>query len=79
MTKKDVVKNIVLPIGIVFISIVFAIVFNDFGLGILTLLFGFLNAYYMAIGKWYNYLYGIAFSVTYSDRKSTRLNSSHTS
>ncbi len=66
MTKKDVVKNIVLPIGIVFISIVFAIVFNDFGLGILTLLFGFLNAYYMAIGKWYNYLYGIAFSVTYS-------------
>lgn len=66
MTKKKIIENIVAPIGIVILSIVFAIIFHDFTLGFVTLLVGFLNAYYMALGKWYNYIFGILFSIFYS-------------
>lgn len=66
MSKEKVIKNIIAPVIIVIISIVFAIIFNDYVFGLITLVAGFLNAYYMIIGKWYNYIFGIIFSITYS-------------
>ena len=44
----------------------FGLLFNDLIWGTLTLAFGFLNAYYMALGKWENYIYGILFTLTYA-------------
>lgn len=63
---KKVVENVIIPVLIVMISIFFGIIFNDYKLGLITLMAGFLNAYYAAIGKWYNYIFGIIFSLTYS-------------
>ena len=48
------------------ISILLGIVFDDYIWGSLTLIFGFLNSYYMAIGKWQNYIFGILFTITYT-------------
>ncbi len=48
------------------VSFAFGFVFDDYIWGILTLAFGFLNSYYMAIGKWENYIYGILFTLTYA-------------
>lgn len=63
--KKNIIKKIVLPIGIVIVCLICSIISNDYILGGITLIAGFLNAYYMAIGKWYNYIFGIIFNVTY--------------
>lgn len=63
---KKIIENIVIPCIIVISSILLGIVFNDYKLGLITLIAGFLNAYYAAIGKWYNYIYGIIFCITYS-------------
>lgn len=54
------------PIIATILSIVLGIVFDDNFLGIVTLAVGFLNAYYMAIGKWYNYIFGFLFSLSYA-------------
>lgn len=48
------------------ISILLGIIFDDYIWGSLTLIFGFLNSYYMAIGKWQNYIFGILFTITYT-------------
>ena len=64
-TKKKLL-NIGMPIIITVLSLIFAFLFNDFSFGFITLLAGFLNAYYMMVGKWYNYIFGIIFSVVYA-------------
>jgi len=60
---KNIFKIAVVPVIISAISILLGIVFKDYIWGILALIFGFLNAYYMAIGKWYNYIFGFLFAV----------------
>lgn len=62
---NKILKSIAIPISIVVLSIILGIIFRDSFLGIITLIFGFLNAYYLAIGKWYNYIFGILFSLSY--------------
>lgn len=66
LNKKTLIFEIIIPIAIACTSVAFALIFGDYLWGLLTLLFGFLNAYYMAIGRWYNYIFGILFSVVYS-------------
>lgn len=59
-------KDFIVVISTIVISFILGIIFNDYIWGSLTLIFGFLNAYYMAIGKWQNYIYGILFTLTYT-------------
>lgn len=59
------IKEIIIVIFTIIISFALGLIFNDYIWGSLTLAFGFLNAYYMAIGKWQNYIYGIGFTLTY--------------
>lgn len=66
INKKTLIYDIIIPSIIVLVSVAFAVVFKDYIWGLTTLLFGFLNAYYMAVGKWYNYIFGILFSITYA-------------
>ncbi|MBQ7351926.1 MAG: nicotinamide mononucleotide transporter [Clostridia bacterium] len=64
--KKIFLKNTLVVIGTLLISLILGIIFNDYIWGTLTLFFGFLNSYYMAIGKWQNYIFGIFFTLTYT-------------
>lgn len=65
--RKDIyLKDILIIIATIIVSLLLGIVFNDYIWGTLTLTFGFLNAYYMALGKWVNYIYGILFTLTYA-------------
>lgn len=67
MTKKQKILQLyIIPILIVLISVIFAVIFNDYFFGFITFACGFLNAYYMAIGRWENYIFGIVFSVFYA-------------
>ena len=66
LTKKNILNLIIIPIITIAVSILLGIFLNNSVWGIISLSAGFLNAYYMAIGKWYNYIFGIIFSVTYS-------------
>ena len=63
---KNIFKVVIFPIIIVLISILIGVIFNDYIWGTLSLIFGFLNAYYMAIGKWYNYIFGFLFAIVYA-------------
>lgn len=64
--KKSLLKNLLIILSTIIISIILGIIFNDYIWGTLTLIFGFLNAYFMAIGKWQNYIFGILFTITYT-------------
>ena len=64
--KKSVFKELIIIIITFVVSFCFGLLFNDLIWGTLTLAFGFLNAYYMALGKWENYIYGILFTLTYA-------------
>lgn len=57
---------IIIPIITTIISIILGVISGDCFWVIITLIFGFLNAYYMAIGKWYNYIFGLLFSLSYA-------------
>lgn len=63
---KNIFKVIILPLIITAMSVIIGVVFGDYIWGILSLTFGFLNAYYMAIGKWYNYIFGFLFAIVYA-------------
>ena len=63
---KKIFLQIIFPLICIAISIILGVVFGDYIIGTITLASGFLNAYYMAIGKWYNYIFGIIFSVVYA-------------
>lgn len=65
-TNKEISKNILIILVTALISFGLGIIFNDYIWGPLTLIFGFLNAYYTAIGKWQNYIFGILFTITYT-------------
>lgn len=56
----------IMPAITIIVSIVLGVISGDYFWGIITLIFGFLNAYYMAIGKWYNYIFGLLFSLSYA-------------
>ena len=58
--KKEKILNII-PIILIFLISFISTTFSNSIVGFLTLLFGLLNGYYAAIGKWYNYIYGILF------------------
>lgn len=60
------VKDAIIIVATLIISLLLGVVFDDYIWGALTLAFGFLNAYYMAIGRWGNYIYGILFTLTYA-------------
>lgn len=60
------VKDVIIIVASLIISLLLGVVFDDYIWGALTLAFGFLNAYYMAIGRWENYIYGILFTLTYA-------------
>ena len=64
--KKSVFKELIIVASTFVVSFCFGLLFNDLIWGTLTLAFGFLNAYYMALGKWENYIYGILFTLTYA-------------
>jgi len=64
--KNQIIKDILIITSTTIISLILGIIFNDYIWGTLTLIFGFLNAYYMAIGRWQNYIYGILFTITYT-------------
>lgn len=64
--QKTILIESLITILTIIISFALGIAFNDYIWGTLTLIFGFLNAYYMAIGKWQNYIYGILFTLTYT-------------
>lgn len=64
--KKAYCRDALIIIGTVIVSFVLGIIFKDYVWGPLTLIFGFLNSYYMAIGKWQNYIYGILFTLTFT-------------
>lgn len=64
--KKIFLKNAIIVVVTILVSFILGIIFNDYIWGTLTLIFGFLNSYYMAIGKWQNYIYGILFTLTYT-------------
>lgn len=64
--KKSVFKELIIIASTLVVSFCFGLLFNDLIWGTLTLAFGFLNAYYMALGKWENYIYGILFTLTYA-------------
>lgn len=66
MSKKLFLREFLVVFFTVAISILLGIVFDDYIWGSLTLIFGFLNSYYMAIGKWQNYIFGILFTITYT-------------
>lgn len=59
-------KEFIVVVSSILISILLGIIFDDYIWGTLTLIFGFLNSYYMAIGKWQNYIFGILFTLTYT-------------
>lgn len=57
---------IIIPIITTIISIILGVISGDYFWGIIMLIFVFLNAYYMVIGKWYNYIFGLLFSLSYA-------------
>ena len=59
-------RDIIVIVLTMLVSLTFGICFNDYIWGTLTHAFGFLNSYYMSIGKWENYIYGILFTLTYT-------------
>lgn len=64
MKKKF--EFVIVHIITIILSMILGYFSNDYFWGVITLSFGFLNAYYMAIGKWYNYIYGLLFSLSYA-------------
>ena len=64
--RKTFIREFIVIISTILVSMTFGIIFNDYVWGTLTLIFGFLNAYYMALGKWINYVYGILVTITYT-------------
>ena len=57
--------DILLIVGVIILSLIVGLIFNDL-IGGITLAFGFLSAYYSAVGKWINYIFGILFSLIYA-------------
>lgn len=57
--------DILFIVGVVLLSLLVGIAFDDL-VGGITLAFGFLSAYYSAVGKWINYIFGILFSIIYA-------------
>ena len=66
VNKKVIIKESLVVISTIIVSFVLGLVFDDYIWGTLTLVFGFLNAYYTAIGKWQNYIFGMLFTLTYA-------------
>lgn len=66
INKKSIFKELIIVAITLVVSFCFGLLFDDLVWGTLTLAFGFLNAYYMALGKWENYIYGILFTLTYA-------------
>lgn len=62
---REKIRETIIPIITILVSIALGIIFEDYIVGTLSLICAFLNAYYMAIGKWYNYIWGILFSILY--------------
>ena len=58
--KKEKLLNII-PVILIFLISSISTIFSNSIIGFLTLLFGLLNGYYAAIGKWYNYIFGALF------------------
>ncbi len=56
----------IMPVITIIISVALGLISRDYFWGVITLIFGFLNAYYMAIGKWYNCIFGLLFSLSYA-------------
>lgn len=65
-SEKTFFKNTIIIASTIIFSLALGIIFDDYIWGTLTLIFGFLNAYYMAIGKWQNYIFGFLFTLTYA-------------
>ncbi len=59
-------KPHIIPLCSIFISIIIGVICNDYFIGTITLICGFLNSYYAAIGKWQNYIYSIGFNIFYA-------------
>ena len=64
--SKQIFKHISIFVATIVVSFLIGFIFDDKLWGPLTLIFGFLNSYYMAIGKWQNYIFGIGFTLTYT-------------
>ena len=64
--NKLFVNNFLIIFSTIIFSFILGIIFKDYFWGPLTLIFGFLNSYYMAMGKWQNYIFGILFTLTFA-------------
>lgn len=60
MRKKciKIIKEQLIPIIFIFVSVITGIVTNEIGLGIIIAASGLLNAWYASLGKSYNYIFG---------------------
>ena len=66
MKRRDIIDYVLLPLIVISFSLILGMIFDDILIGATMLAFGFLNSYYMAVGKWSNYIFGLLFSVTYA-------------
>jgi len=64
--NKSYNKDILIMVITIIVAVGLGLIFGDYVWGPITLIFGFLNSYYMAIGKWQNYIFGILFTITYT-------------
>lgn len=61
--NKNIKENYTVPLILIFFSIVFSIFTSNIIISFFILLSGLLNGWYAAIGKWYNYPFGILFNL----------------
>ena len=64
--KSKIIKIYIIPYAIVVASLLLGLIFKSDLFGISTLICGSLSAYYMAIGKWYCYIFGMLHSIFYA-------------
>lgn len=64
--KINLLKVYIIPSVIVLLSVGLFFVFKTDFFGVITLVCGTLSAYYMAIGKWYSYVFGLGHAVFYA-------------
>ena len=60
--NKNIKETYLIPFILVFISIIISTFTNNFIFSFITISSGILNGWYAAVGKWYNYLFGIVFN-----------------
>ncbi len=61
--NKSIKETYLIPIILVFLSFIISIIIKNFVFNFIMLSSGLLNAWYAAVSKWYNYVFGIIFNL----------------